>query len=380
MYRVFAHILLKCLRSEGLLKLMKLPIELTSEGEVTLPSNIKVRPHISCADLCIFQNRYYLAVRTASIHYPYPDALIHILSSADGKNWQAEHCINVPGDLREPRFVVFKDVLHLYFFAGSSVPFVFYPRGIFVTRKTPAGWDAPAKVFRAGFVHWRIRPHHGKLLMSVYSVLRVTPSRLSNVFLLQSRDGFEWNAVTSEPLFQGLRGPSESSELEFNFGPDGTMYGVLRSDILGSRIFAADGGDLSKRRMRDSKFRYDSALLFSHDYRSFLIARRNLDGSPNKAGRRLPKAVRIAYNLTRYSLTKKRTSLFTLNPETLELQLLFDIPSHGDTGFPALCPINDHEYLLVNYSSELRGEDDYPWIRGQFRPTKLYAYRLSFGQ
>lgn len=358
---------------------MKLPIKLTSEGEVTLPPNIKVRPHISCADLCTFQNRYYLAVRTASVHYPYPDSLIHILSSVDGRNWEAEHCIDTPGDLREPRFVVFKGVLHLYFFAGSLVPLVFLPRGIFVTRKTPDGWEPAAKVYRAGFVHWRIRPHRGKLLMSVYSVHRVTRSTPSNVFLLESPDGFEWNAVTSEPLFQGLRGPGESSELEFNFGPDGTMYGVLRSDSFGSRIFAAAGGDLSKRRTRNSKFRYDSALLFSHERRSFVIARRNLDGSPNKAGRRLPRAVRSAYNLTRYSLTKKRTSLFALNPETLEIQLLFDIPSHGDTGFPALCPINDHEYLLINYSSELRGDDDYAWIRGQFKPTKLYAYRLSFG-
>jgi hypothetical protein len=354
------------------------PIKLTSEGEVTLPLNMKVRQHVSCADLCRFQNRYYLAIRSASVHYPYPDALIHVLSSIDGKNWQAEHCIDLHGDLREPRFVVFKDVLHLYLFAGSLVPFVFLPRGIFVIRKTETGWDTAAKVYPAGFVHWRIRPHDDKLLMSVYSVHGTNRSRPSNVFLLESRDGFQWSAVTSEPLFQGLRGPSESSELEFNFGLDGTMYGVLRSDMLGSTIFAAAGGDLSKRRMRRSKFRYDSALMFSHDYRSFVISRRNLDGTPNKAGRRLPRAVRIAYNLTRYSLTKKRTSLFALDPETLELKLLFDIPSHGDTGFPALCPINDHEYMLINYSSELNGEDDYSWIRGQFKPTKLYAYRLSF--
>ena len=62
----------------------------------------------------------------------------------------------------------------------------------------------------------------------------------------------------------------------------------------------------------------------------------------------------------------------------MKLTPLFDLPSQGDTAFPAVAPMNDRQYLLLNYSSRLEKGRDYPWLRGQLGTTRLYSQVLTF--
>lgn len=56
---------------------------------------------------------------------------------------------------------------------------------------------------------------------------------------------------------------------------------------------------------------------------------------------------------------------------------LLDLPSKGDTAFPAKVPIDGHSYCVVNYSCPLEGAD-WPWLGGQLDRTNLYETVLSF--
>jgi hypothetical protein len=83
------------------------------------------------------------------------------------------------------------------------------------------------------------------------------------------------------------------------------------------------------------------------------------------------------WNLLRYSLTRKRTALYRVELTTNTLVALFDFPSKGDTAFPALVPLDESSYYLVNYSCALNGPD-WPWIGGQLAGTNLYETVLRF--
>ncbi len=63
----------------------------------------------------------------------------------------------------------------------------------------------------------------------------------------------------------------------------------------------------------------------------------------------------------------------------MEIEHLFDFPSHGDTAFPALVRISKDTYWFYNYSSSLEDESlDFSWFRGQISLTKIYRQEITF--
>lgn len=83
-------------------------------------------------------------------------------------------------------------------------------------------------------------------------------------------------------------------------------------------------------------------------------------------------------DLARYSLTKKRTGVYYFDRTNFRIQHLFNFPSHGDTAFPAIAPLNANQYIFLNYSSVLNTDKDYIWIEGQLNKTRLYSSILTF--
>ena len=75
--------------------------------------------------------------------------------------------------------------------------------------------------------------------------------------------------------------------------------------------------------------------------------------------------------------TPKRTSLWKLDEDLLQVKLVEDLPGLGDTCFPALVQESDCTFMLYNYTSPLGGID-LPWLAGQHGPTQIYELQLKF--
>ena len=82
-------------------------------------------------------------------------------------------------------------------------------------------------------------------------------------------------------------------------------------------------------------------------------------------------------NLIRYSITRKVTSLFKLNKSDLTMSLVTDFPSTGDNAYAGISKLDDNNYLLMNYSSNINGPKK-NWIRGQLGKTYIYWTKLKF--
>ena len=62
---------------------------------------------------------------------------------------------------------------------------------------------------------------------------------------------------------------------------------------------------------------------------------------------------------------------------SLTVTWVADLPSKGDTCFPALMPRQDGTFRIYNYTSPLEGPD-LSWIEGQLGPTVIVSTDLSF--
>jgi hypothetical protein len=77
-----------------------------------------------------------------------------------------------------------------------------------------------------------------------------------------------------------------------------------------------------------------------------------------------------------YWATPKRTTLWHIDPDTLEPEPIIDLPGWGDTCFPGVVRTGDDTYAIYNYTSPLDGPD-LPWVAGQFGPTHIYEATLT---
>ncbi len=341
-----------------------------------MPKDCKIQKSNNNVDVIRYNGTYYLAFRTAPSHFPSKKAVLYVLSSKDFQNWKLEKMFSLKKDLREPRFYVFKDTLFFVYFSLTGNTFKFRPEKIWVCKSTGKGdWSEPCSIGFDGYVPWRIREHQGRLYMSVYyGVGLYKKNHQADLRLLVSEDGNSWKKLSDKPQVDDFSG----EEGEFIFDDNNDLYAVVRLEGFGSYLCKSIHKDYSQWEKKLSLFKYDSSLLFNHQDEIYLISRRNLDGECDKIKKERKKPnQRKLRNLIRYSLTKKVTAIFSLNKEKMELEWIKDFPSTGDNAFPAMAPINENEYFLVNYSSDIHKKPK-NWIRGQLGKTYLYYTRIKF--
>lgn len=140
---------------------------LTTSGK--LSSQIKIQHSNNNLDLVQFNEKYFLAFRTAPTHFASKKAVMYVVSSTDLENWNYETEIKLESDLREPRFAVYHDTLNLYFFRGGTKMFRFEPKEVLVCRKSlNDNWSSPQSIHLDGFVPWRLRARSDTLYLSAY--------------------------------------------------------------------------------------------------------------------------------------------------------------------------------------------------------------------
>ncbi len=341
-----------------------------------MPKECKIQKSNNNLDLIRYKGRYYLAFRTAPSHFPSKKTVLYLLSSEDFQNWKLEKTFFYKKDLREPRFYVFRDTLYFIFFTLKSSKIKFVPENILVCSSSGDGnWSESRSIGWKGYVPWRVREFQGKLYMSVYyGVGLYKKKHQADLRLLVSEDGMQWQKLSDKPQVDGFSG----EEGEFLFDDNGDLYAVVRLEGCGSYLCKANYSDFASWEKNFSKYKYDSSLLLNHENEIYLISRRNLDGQcdKRKKTRKKPYQGKIR-NLIRYSFTRKVTAIFYWKKDKMELEWIKDFPSTGDNAFPAIAPINENEYFLVNYSSDIKKKPK-NWIRGQLSKTYLYYTKLKF--
>ena len=347
---------------------------LTTSGK--LPLECKLQRSNNNLDLVKFKGRYYLAFRTAPTHFASKKSVMYVVSSADLDTWKYETQIAPGCDLREPKFAVYHDTLNLYFFTSGTNFFKFEPHELMVCRSTGNGkWVERASVNLDGFVPWRVRERKDTLYLSAYYGKNLYNSgHKSNLRLFYSTDALKWNPISVEPQVDIL----SAEEGEFIFDKSGNLFATVRLEGTGALICSADGTCLYNWKKVRLKTKFDSALLFEHDDDIYLVSRRSLDGDIDKLKNRTNETKRRARNLIRYSITRKVTALYKLNKKDLSVSLITDFPSTGDTAFPGISKLDNDNYVLMNYSSDIHGKKK-NWIRGQLGKTYIYWTKLHFG-
>ena len=335
-----------------------------------IPSNIQCKNSNNNIDLVQFKGRYYCAFRTAPTHFASKKTKLFIISSADFKTWKYEAEFFVNADMREPRFSIFKDKLFFYFFEGGTKMFKFEPKHIWTSILSDFGWSAKIKTNLDGFVDWRFRTHDDKLYFSsYYGVNLYNSEHHANLRLFTSEDGINFTPISKEPQIteQG------AEEGEFIFDNQGNIWSTVRLEGSGSLLCFASKDSLDKWKTKFSKLKYDSALMFAQGDDIYLVSRRNLKGNATEV--EFPTKKQRRKNLIRYSFSKKVTSLFKINKEKMEIELVMDFPSTGDTAFPAIARKNDSTFYLLNYSSDIHKRSKI-WIGGQLGKTFIYQTEL----
>ena len=332
-------------------------------------------------DVCDHAGRRYLAWRTAPHHFASPKARLHVVSSGDGgTTWRHETTVHLARDVREPRFLSWNGRLFLYFFTLGTSPFRFEPDRVHVTELVDGDWTAPEPISRPGVVEWRPRLLGGVPVMSVYLGADTTYAahpEPTTVELWTTDDGRAWRPLDPDHPVAHVGG-TETDVVE---APGGGWVAVTRKEGpagWGSDVCRADEPGPRNWRTRSIPHKLDSPLLFRHGDEVLLLARRQVafGGRYDLGWRRLSPARRTrAYQLF-YWMTPKRTALWRVDPERLDVTWLLDLPSRGDTCFPALVTEGPGRYTVFNYSSPLDGWDR-PWVAGQLGPTAIYSFALT---
>lgn len=347
---------------------------LTTSGK--LPAECKLQRSNNNLDLVKFKGRYYLAFRTAPTHFASKKSVMYIVSSVDLDTWKYETEIAPKRDLREPKFAVYHDTLNLYYFTAGTSLFSFDPQQLLVCRTGGNGWTKPESVNLDGFVPWRVRERKDTLYLSAYYGKNLYNNKhQSNLRLFYSTDAMTWKPISSDPQVDIL----SAEEGEFIFDKSGKLFATVRLEGTGALVCSADAASLYNWKKVRIKSKFDSALLFAHNDDIYLVSRRNLDGDIDKVKNRTNEKQRRARNLIRYSITRKVTSLYKLNKQDLTMSLVTDFPSTGDNAFAGISKLDDNNYVLMNYSSDIHGKKK-NWIRGQLGKTYLYWTKLHFGE
>lgn len=295
------------------------------------------------------------------------------MRSQDLSIWVCDTSLCLGRDLREPRWLVWKDSLYLYFFVGSRSSWRFDSEGMVGAVRAMTGrWDT-FHIGWAGWVPWRARSRDSIAYLSIYWGRNLYSLwHRAQVRLLQSVDGRRWHPITTPPQLS----LPHATETDFWIEPDGRLWAITRSEGRGSYLSYAVHPE-SVWKATPLEYKYDSPLLFKVPDGLYLIARRHVLGEADRAPWFFPAILRRYYNLALYSLSRKRTALYRIDTLEREVVWIKDLPGWGDTAFPAIYPDSGQEFVLINYTSPLSGKDVW-WIRGQLGRTILYKLRLRW--
>ncbi|NMB77446.1 MAG: hypothetical protein GYA21_20230 [Myxococcales bacterium] len=350
-----------------------------------LPPEVALQPANNNLDVTVHQGRVFLAFRTSGSHFASATTELYVVSSEDATSWRFEGRFFRGTDLREPRLLSWGEKLFVYFAVLGSDPLAFEPQGMMVSEYlAPGRFSEPEWFYQSGFIPWRARVESGVPYLLSYvggeNIYEVNGKPIE-VHWLKTSDGRTFEPVIpAQPVV--LRGGG--SETDFVFLDDGSLVAVSRDELgdelgWGTRICNAPRDDLGRWECVMDPKKYDSPLLFRQDGAVYLVGRRNLTESGNYDLflRDLSPAEQTHRYEGDYSSRQKRCSLWRVNPHERRVEFVLDLPSRGDTCFPALRRLAPDTVEIYNYTSPLDGPD-LSWFESQLRETVINRVTLTF--
>ncbi len=349
-----------------------------------LPARVVTQPANNNLDVVVHNGRLYLAFRTAPTHFASEEVRLYVVSTTDERHFRYEAEFHLGKDLREPRFLSFDGTLFLYFAVLGPVQFTFEPEGVMVTEiHGPGDFTEPQWLFEDDTIAWRTRVIDDVPYMLAYrggAGIYTGDASVLEVSWLTTADGYDWQPVIPDQPVVLTGGVSET---DFAFTPDGALIAVSRDEEgdeggWGTKICRAEAGDLGTWSCVTDPRKYDSPYVFRHGSAIYLIGRRNVteDGNYDLFMRDLSHEDQTRKYQIEYWYEPKRCSLWQIDPDTLEVTFLLDLPSRGDTCFPGVVPLGENRVRVYNYSSPVDGPD-LDWLAGQTGDTNIYAVTLT---
>ncbi len=333
--------------------------------------------------IALHDDRLFMAWRSAPSHFASTDSRMYMASSPDlGHTWSHEATWTLGADVREPLLYEVGGTLHFQMFEGGTNPLAFEPLHIWRTRRDSAGqWRELESWGEEGEVPWEVIVREDGAWLTSYLGehynLDAGPQAV-DVRLSHSTDGLNWDPST---VYRG-----GASEAAFQFDDDGTLWAVLRNEDgddsgFGSLLCTAPADEPTRWTCpaESSAERYDSPRMFVHEGELWLLARRDIGGPYDQGLSELSFEDQRRTYLLDYSSRPKRTALYRIDRDNHEVVHVQDLPSAGDTAFPSVLPLDEHRFLVANYSSPL-DDPDLTWLAGQVSDdgTGIYLIEISF--
>lgn len=350
-----------------------------------LPANIRVQPSNNNVDIVFHEDRLFMAWRSSETHWASPETELHVVSSVDeGQTWDFELTLRIGADMREPRLLSIAGRLLLYYFEAGTSMVSFTPKFMWrAERRGLADWTEPETFGREGEVPWDLKLRGGVAYLTSYAGARYNLSESAvEVYFQRSTDGVHFEPVEPDHVVSYHGGVSE---VAFEFTSAGDAWFVTRNEDgdqtgFGSHVCFARKASLARWECpeRSDPERYDSPEMFRHGDELYLVARRDV-GGPYDQGLELPvESARLRYQVD-YWGRPKRTAIYRIDQEARRVEHRLDLPSAGDTAFPAIRRTGPHSFLLANYSSPF-DRPDISWSEGQGseRGTQIYLFTLTF--
>ncbi|MCA9562028.1 MAG: hypothetical protein KC561_01000 [Myxococcales bacterium] len=326
----------------------------------------------------LHDGRMFFAWRTAPTHFASAEVQMIIMSTEDHENWSLETVIDLDTDVREPEFLSWNGELYFYFARLGTDSTAFEPGDMLMSHyEGPGDWSEPVSIWD-NFIPWSIQVIDDVPYMLGYTGgenIYEFDGEPQRVYWLTTTDGMNWVPVFDDhPVV--LEGGI--SETDFVFLEDGSLVAVSRNEAgddtgFGMRICRAEPESLWDWQCVTDRKKYDSPELFTHDGDVYLVGRRNVtETGYYDLGRNGERSELAAAYQGAYWTAPKRCSLWQVDPESLSVTWILDLPSKGDTCFPDVIPLSEDDYLVYNYSSEFDQDDDIAWFQGQIRPTIIY--------
>jgi hypothetical protein len=351
-----------------------------------LPPEARAQPSNNNVDIALFEGRLYLGWRTGPTHFASPDVKLHLVSSDDlGHSWKYETSIALGSDCREPSFVALGGTLRFQFFQAGTEMFSFEPKAQWrMSRGADGGWSSLEQWGEPAEVSWNYKVRGGVAWRTSYRGTHYEFGKVPNIEarFTRSDDGRSWAPVKGD----GVVYRGGVSEMAFEFDEDGSLWAVTRNEDgdatgFGSHVCTALKDDLGQWTCSPKSFpeRYDSPKLLRHGKDIYLLGRRDIGGPFDQMKTQLSFGDQQLQYAASYWGRPKRTALYKINKQAKSIEWLQDLPSCGDTSFPAIARLDAHRFLIANYTSPL-DDLDIGWLQGQTstKGTRIYLTTLQF--
>jgi hypothetical protein len=352
-----------------------------------LPAEARAQTSNNNLDVVRHEGRVFLAFRTAPNHFASKETALYVISSDDERTWRFETEVRAEVDLREPRLFSFGGSLFLYVARLGTDPVRFQPQGMsYVERGADGRWGSLVDFGEPTFIPWRAKVERGTPFLVAYDRGEqiYAPSGIPlSVHLFTTDDGRTFrpfDPARSAVLVGG------ASETDFVIGDDGTLFAVARNEAgdetgFGSKVCRAAAGSMTTWSCKSDPRKYDSPRMFWFDGEAYLVGRRNLSPTGDydlEEIRDRPLGERWFKNQIDYKNWPKRCALWRYVQSEDRIAFVADLPSRGDTCFPAVLEGNaPGEFVIYDYSSPIDGPD-LPWNEGQVGPTSIYRHVVRF--